>query len=118
MAGDAGSVHHAAARLELYLPGVDSLKGKRALLRRTEARLRDELGCAVAEVGLQDLWQRAILGVSTVSGTASGVERVLDRLAAVVERDPRVEVLTIVETSDRLDADVSDLPLHERPTET
>lgn len=105
MSQEAGRVHHGVARIELHLPGVDSLKGKRALLRRTEARLRDELGCAVAEVGYQDLWQRAALGIATVSGSATGVDRVLERLPAVAERDPRVEVLRIVDDVDVLDSE-------------
>lgn len=102
---DPGRVHHGVARVELHLPGVDSLKGKRAVLKRTEARLRDELGCAVAEVGYQDLWQRAALGVATVSGSATGVDRVLERLTAVVERDPRLEVVAITDDVDVLDDD-------------
>lgn len=110
MARDAGRVHHGAARVDLHLPGVDSLKGKRAVLRRTEARLRDELGCAVAEIGHHDRWQRAALGIATVSGTATGVDRVLDRIAAVVERDPRVEVIRVRSTAETIDADPLDLP--------
>ena len=100
---DPGRVHHGVARVELHLPGVDSLKGKRAVLKRTEARLRDDLGCAVAEVGFQDLWQRAALGVATVSGSATGVDRVLDRVVAVIERDPRLEVTQVVVDVDVLE---------------
>jgi hypothetical protein len=110
VARDAGRVHHGAARVDLRLPGIDSLKGKRAILRRTEARLHEELGCAVAESGHHDRWQRAALGVATVSGTATGVDRVLDRIAAVVERDPRVEVLRVRSTTDTVDHDPLDLP--------
>lgn len=107
---DIGRVHHAAARVDLHLPGIDSLKAKRSVLRRTEARLRDQLGVAVAEVGYQDQWRRAALGVATVSGTATGVDRILDRLPAIVERDPRVEVVAITDAADVLDADPPDLP--------
>jgi uncharacterized protein len=102
---DVGRVHHGAARIDLHLPGIDSLKGKRALVKAAIARLHDDLGCAVAEVGFQDRWQRAALGISTVSGTATGVDRVLDRLTAVVERDPRVEVIAVTDAVDVLDAD-------------
>lgn len=103
---DRGRVHFGIARVDVYLPGVDSLKGKRALLRRAQAALTEELGVSVAEVGSQDRWQRAILGIAAASSTSTGNDRVLDRIAAVIERDPRVEVLGIVEVSDHLDGDV------------
>lgn len=103
--GDDGRVHHGVARVEMHLPGVSSLKGKRALLNRAKASVRDELGASVAEVGEQERWQRAVLGVSVVASTATGVDRVLERLRAVIERDPRVEVLGVDELVDVLDAD-------------
>ncbi len=99
-------MHFGIARVDVYLPGVDSLKGKRARLRRAQAALTDELGVSVAEVGGQDRWQRAILGVAVASSTATGIDRVLDRLARVIERDPRVEVLAITEVTDHLDGDI------------
>jgi uncharacterized protein len=105
VSSEPGRVHHGVARVDLYLPGIASLKAKRAVLKRTEARLRDELGCAVAEIGYQDLWQRAALGLATVSGSATGVDRVLDRVTAVVERDPRLEVIRVQAQGDVLDVD-------------
>ncbi|MFP5309040.1 MAG: DUF503 domain-containing protein [Actinomycetes bacterium] len=105
MRDDPGTVHVGVARIELHLPGVDSLKGKRALLNRARAALRNDLDVSVAEVGRQDTWQRATLGVGVVASSAGGVDRVLDRLVAVVERDPRVEVTRTVVQVDVLDPD-------------
>ncbi|MEX0868641.1 MAG: DUF503 domain-containing protein [Nitriliruptoraceae bacterium] len=91
-----GRLHFGAARIDLHLPGAQSLKDKRALLRRIDAALTD-LGCAVAEVGAQDRWQRAVLGVVVAASVPSGVDRVFERLVAVIERDPRVVVLDVQE---------------------
>jgi uncharacterized protein len=102
---DPGTVHVGVARLELHLPGVASLKGKRALLNRAKAALRSDLDVSVTEVGWQDSWQRSALGVGVVASTPDGVDRVLDRMVAVVERDPRVEVLRAVVQVDVLDLD-------------
>jgi uncharacterized protein len=101
----AGKVHYGVARVDLHLPGIDSLKGKRAVLNRLKASLRDELDCSVAEVGEQDRWQRAVIGVAVAASTHTGVDRVLDRLTAVVERDPRVLVLRVSDLGDSLDED-------------
>ncbi len=90
---DAATVHHAVARIDLHLPDADSLKDKRSVVQRALTRLRDDLGCSAAEVGAQDRWRRAVLGVAVVASSNTGVERVLQRLTAVLERDPRLEVI-------------------------
>ena len=99
----AGRVHYGIARVDLHLPGVDGLKQKRSLLRRATAALENDLGCSVSEVGAQDLWQRSILGVAVAASTATGVDRVLDGVRSVIERDPRVVVLAVSDLADHLD---------------
>ncbi len=98
-----GRVHFGVARLDVHLPGVHGLKEKRALLQPIRAAL-ERMGCAVAEVGAQDRWQRAVLGVGVVSSTAGGVDAALAALVEVVERDPRVTVIGMTEVVDDLDA--------------
>lgn len=97
-----GKVHYGIARVDLHLPGVSSLKEKRALLRRVESALVAQ-GCAFTEVGAQDRWQRAVVGVAIAASTPAGVDRVLDALVGIVERDPRVAVLDVVDIVDVLD---------------
>ena len=108
---DAGTVHFGIVRVDLHLPGADSLKAKRAVLKRAQAVLRDELGCSVAEIGWQDRWQRAALGVAVAASSHTGVQRVVDRVTAVLERDPRLTVLGTAVDVDSLDADHPD-PSH------
>ncbi len=73
--------------LELYVPGSQSLKEKRMVLRRIKDRI-SKFNVAVSEVEHQDLWQRAGLAVVTVSTD----ERHADReLAAVADEIERVE---------------------------
>lgn len=105
MGDDNGAVHVGAMRVELHLPGAGSLKGKRAVLNRAKAALRRELDTSVAEVGFQERWQRAALGVAVVAGSPAGVDRVLDRVIAVLERDPRVVVTGAARDVDFLDVD-------------
>lgn len=54
---------------------------------------RQRYRVAVAEVGRQDQWQRAQLGVAVVSGTAGHVGDVLDEVERFVWSFPEVEVL-------------------------
>lgn len=98
-------LHHGLARLDLHLPGAASLKDRRQAVTRVAAALRGELGCSVADLGPDGVWQRAVLGVAVAASSATGVERVLERLVALAERDPRVEVAGCTTWQDALDAD-------------
>ncbi|MCA1561050.1 MAG: DUF503 domain-containing protein [Acidobacteria bacterium] len=80
--------------VELHIPGARSLKDKRMVLRGVKDRLK-KLNVAVAEVEHQDRWQRAELGVVTVSGTTQAVDRAL---AAAVDEIERTEPGLITRT--------------------
>jgi uncharacterized protein len=97
--------HHAVALLSLHLPMAQSRKDRRSHVQRLRRALVDELGCSVAEVGGQDTWQRVVLGVSIVAGSAAGVTRVVERITPIAERDPEVVVTGFAVRHDRLDAD-------------
>ena len=80
--------------VELHLPGAHSLKEKRMVLRSVKDRLK-KFNVAVAEVDHQDLWQRASLGVVTVSTTDAHADQ---ELAAVVEEIERTQPGLITRT--------------------
>jgi uncharacterized protein YlxP (DUF503 family) len=98
-------VHHAVALLELHLPGASSRKDRRAHVQRLRRALVDDLGCSVAEVGGQDTWQRVVLGIAVAEASASGVDRVVERIVPAAERDPGVVVTRIEVRRDTLDTD-------------
>jgi uncharacterized protein len=72
-------------RIELHLPGSASLKDKRSIVRALKERIRHRVHAAVAEVDHQDLWQRAALGVSVVSGEQRQVDQMLQSVRNLVE---------------------------------
>ena len=80
-------------RLEIHLPAADSLKAKRSVLNHVKERVRHRFNAAIAEVGNQDLWQRATLGVAVVGEAAPVLDRALHEILAVVEREDRLAVL-------------------------
>jgi uncharacterized protein YlxP (DUF503 family) len=79
--------------LDLRIPGVTSLKEKRHVVKTLIASLRQRFNVAVAEVDHQDLWQRATLAVSAVSGEGHQVRRVMHEVERHVERFGSVEVI-------------------------
>lgn len=82
-----------AVRFDLRLPGVHSLKEKRAVIRPILDGARNRHRVASAEVGAQDAWQRAVLGMSAVGGSPGQVEEVLAAVERFVWSFPEVEVV-------------------------
>jgi uncharacterized protein len=83
-----------AVSLRLYLPGCNSLKGKRGLLKPLLARLHKEFNVAAAETDLQDVWQSAELGLVAVANEGAHVESELRRIVSWIEHNrPEVEIV-------------------------
>lgn len=68
--------------LEIHLPYAESLKDKRHVIRKVKDRLRARFNVAVAELDHQELWQRATLGVVTLSNDESNLEQVMQAVNA------------------------------------
>jgi len=84
--------------IDLHLPACRSLKAKRAVLRPIVEGLRSRFRASVAEVGDQDLWQRASIGVAVVGGTTGQVEDVMDEIERWIWAQPGIEVLSMDRT--------------------
>lgn len=82
-----------AARVELHVHGSQSLKSKRGVVRSVCQRVRNRFNVAVAEVGGQDTWQIAVLGLATVAGDASTVRARLEKAIEFIEELHLAEVL-------------------------
>ena len=73
--------------LELRLPGNQSLKGKRQVVKSLIARLHNRYNVAAAEVENNDRWQVASLGVACVSNNAAHAREILESVVNFVEAD-------------------------------
>jgi uncharacterized protein YlxP (DUF503 family) len=78
------------ARLTLFLPEVHSLKEKRMVLRRVKDRAQNKFNLSIAEVGENDLWQRALLGMALVGSGRRFVEAALDEVIRFVREEAEV----------------------------
>ena len=79
-------------QLELHIPTSRSLKEKRAVLRPIVEGLRHRFQISVAEVGYQDKWQRALVGMAVVSDSYGHAVEVLDNVERWVWSKPEIEV--------------------------
>jgi uncharacterized protein YlxP (DUF503 family) len=78
------------ARLTLFLPEAHSLKEKRMVLRRVKDRAQQKFNLAIAEVGDNDVWQRALLGVAVLGIGRRFVESALDEVVRFVRSEAEV----------------------------
>lgn len=72
-------------KLSLILAENHSLKGKRGVLRRIQARVSQQFNISVAECGDQDLWQSAVLGFGVVGSSHQVVEATLQKVVDFVD---------------------------------
>ncbi len=83
-------------RFSLRLPESGSLKDKRQVVRSVAQRIRNKFSVSVAEVGDNDVWQIATMGVAVVANSARHCDDVLNEIVGYVE-------------SSRLDAELIDV---------
>jgi hypothetical protein len=74
--------------LELHIEAAQSLKDKRQVLRSLKDRLRGSFNVSVAEIDPSPVWNRATIGVVSISdsrdyldGLMKNVERTATRIA-------------------------------------
>jgi uncharacterized protein YlxP (DUF503 family) len=65
---------------ELRLEHSHSLKDKRQVVKSLKDRLRSRFNVAVAEVGEQEMWQRALVAAVTISSDQKNAEEALQRI--------------------------------------
>ncbi len=73
--------------VDIRLFGVHSLKEKRRVMSSLITRLRQKFGLSCAEVGANDTWGRALVGMAFVSNQGSHVTEVLQRAVLWIENN-------------------------------
>ena len=92
----------ATLTIHLHIPGCSSLKEKRGYIKPIISRLHREFNVSVAEMGLQDKWQEAIIVCAMIGNERGHVESALQTVAKWVEGnwtdgdvwDTKIEVYT------------------------
>lgn len=93
------------ARLTLVIANAHSLKEKRMVLRRIKDRVRERVGVTVSEVGAQDQWQRAELGVAVASGDRQQALELVDEVVRVAMSASGGQIVAIAKDAITFDAE-------------
>jgi hypothetical protein len=80
-------------QLDILIPENHSLKGKRHVIQKLIERVRHRFNVAISEVGDNDLWQRAQIGICTVSNDRRHINASLDKVIDFIEKMYLVEVV-------------------------
>ena len=87
-----------ACEITLHLPECHSLKDKRQIVKSIIARVRNQFSVAIAEVGENDRWQVAVIGISCVTNDSKLAAELLARIQRYIEETRPDLQLTNAET--------------------
>jgi len=80
--------------VDMRLPGITSLKGKRQILRSLRDTVRNKFNVSVSETAYQDQWRRTEFGFAGVSGDRLFVEKELARILNLIENICEIEIIS------------------------
>jgi len=81
--------------VEVYIPGADSLKEKRQVVKSVVRRVQHRFNVSIAEMNNEDKWQRAQIGVSMVGNDWDHIQRQLQLVINFLDAEPRWEVVRV-----------------------
>ena len=79
-------------KVKLLIPENHSLKGKRGVLKRIQARTANQFNISITECDDQDLWQSSVLGFAVAGTSQAVVEATLYSVVDFIESLGLVEV--------------------------
>jgi len=80
------------AWIELHIPGVSSLKGKRQIIKSMKEKIKNRFNVSIAEVEKQDFWQRATLGLACVAHDKRAANRILSKVINFIEQNKNISL--------------------------
>ncbi len=89
--------------LDLYITSQpNSLKGKRRVIRSLKERIWNRFKISVAEVGRNNLWQRAEIGIAFVTRERIPLEQMFERLIKFIDAEEDVEVVDVYKEVEKI----------------
>jgi uncharacterized protein YlxP (DUF503 family) len=77
--------HLGILTVSIHIPHAQSLKEKRMVLKSLKDRIRSQFNVSIAELGDQDKWQTAILGVAMIGNDNRYIDSTLQNILSFME---------------------------------
>ena len=78
--------------VDFMIPGSNSLKDKRQVVKSVVDTVRNKFNVSAAELESLDSWRRAVIGVACISNDKEVANTLLNRVLASIESNPRLSV--------------------------
>ena len=79
--------------VSLHIPGSQSLKDKRQVIKSVIERTRNKFNVAIAEIDDNDLWQRAVLGMVCIGNEKKIVNQIIDKTLNFIRSFPLIALI-------------------------
>jgi len=86
--------------ISLLIHESQSLKAKRQVIKSLQEKVRNRFNVSMAEVGDNDVWQRAEIGMAAVGNDRAFINSVIDKVVNFIENlhvaeiiDHRIEII-------------------------
>ncbi len=79
--------------LNLHIPGSNSLKSKRTVIKSLIDRIKNKFNVSISEVDANNLWQRSIIGIAYVSNETVMINKVFEKIRNLVSGTHSVELI-------------------------
>ncbi len=80
-------------RVEIFLPGLNSLKSKRRIINSIKGKIRSKFNVGISEIDFLDKWQRASIGIVGVSNDSKFLQSSLNKIVNQIKEFRDINIL-------------------------
>ena len=81
--------------VDLLIQESNSLKDKRQVIKGLLDSIRNKFNVSAAEIGELNIWRRSEVGFTCISNDKKIVNSSLNKVLAVIESEPRIQVESV-----------------------
>ena len=80
-------------KVEIFLPGLRSLKSKRRIIKSIKDRIRSKFNVGVNEIDFLDKWQHSKIGIVAVSNDSKFLQSSLNKIVNLIKDNRNINIL-------------------------
>lgn len=80
-------------RVEIFLPGLNSLKSKRRIINSIKGKIHSKFNVGISEIDFLDKWQRSLIGIVAVSNDSKFLQSSLNKIVNQIREFRDINIL-------------------------